>query len=98
MSGDDDTFGVHLGIDLELADGAWGALFGDACAVDLMTPTLPRVERIGCLPGGMASGRPAVELAVRLPDGRVVIAETSWRALALAVRALEVRHPIGDGS
>lgn len=76
----DETFGVHLGIDLELEDGAWGARFDGELAV------------------GMASGRPAVELAVRLPDGRVVIAETSWRALALAVRALEVRHPIGDGS
>lgn len=84
---------VHLGIDLAIEDGQWGREFGDACAVDLMTPRLPAVERVGCLPHGMASGAPAFELAVRLPDGRVVIAETSWRAMLLAVRALEVRWP-----
>lgn len=94
MSGD--AFGVGLGIDLALEDGEWGTLFAGELAVELMTPGLPRVERIGCLPRGMASGRPAVELAVRLPDGRVVIAETSWRALALAVRALAIRHPLED--
>ena len=89
----DDPFGVVLGIDLALEDGQWGREFGDSCAVDLMTPSLPRIERVGCLPGGMRSGAPAFEVAIRLPDGRVVIAETSWRAMAGALRALEVRHP-----
>lgn len=95
MSATDDPFGVVLGIDLALEPGQWGREFGDSLALDLMPEgtRLPRVERVGCLPGGMRSGAPAFEVAIRLPDGRVLIAETSWRAMAGALRALEARHP-----
>lgn len=87
---------THLGIDLELDTGQWGALYAGAIAHDLMPDALPVVERVGCLPGGMTSGAPSFELAVRLPDGRVVFAETSWRMMRAAVRALEARWPIDD--
>lgn len=93
-----EALGTHLGIDLEIRDGAWRELFGDRLADELMADGLARVERVGILPGGMASGRPALELAIALPDGRVVIAETSWRLMASAVRALEQRWPLEDGA
>ncbi len=43
---------THLGVDLELATGQWGALYAGAIAHDLMSDALPVVERVGCLPGG----------------------------------------------
>ena len=87
---------TRLGIDLDVDGGRWVAEFGqDAIAYDLMPQgALPTIERVGCLPGGMASGAPAFEVAVRLPDGRVVFAETSWRMMHAAVRALEQRWPV----
>ena len=94
MSATDDPFGVHLGIDLDIAPGQWGETFGDDVARDLMANRLPRIERVGCLPGGMLSGAASFSVAIRLEDGRVVIAETSWRAMAAALRALEARHPV----
>lgn len=90
---------THLGVDLALADGQWQREFGDAIAYDLMGgagQNLPVVERVACLPGGMASGAPAFELAIRLPDGRVVFAETSWRLMRNAVRGLEARWPLDN--
>lgn len=36
------------------------------------------------LQGGMQSGKPSMAFAFTLPDGRAVIAETSWRLFALA--------------
>lgn len=46
------------------------------------------VERIGLLPHGTQGGRPTIALVVRLPDGRPVIAETTWALMEAAVRAL----------
>jgi hypothetical protein len=43
-------------------------------------------------PGGMASGREAVAFRFTLPDGRDVIAETSWRAVAAATLAIAGRY------
>lgn len=48
--------------------------------------------RIAALPGGMASGNLSIALGVRGDDGKVVIAETSWRLLHAAVRAIEARY------
>lgn len=38
--------------------------------------------------GGMQSGAPSVMLGLKLPDGKVVIAETSWRLFATAFHSL----------
>lgn len=46
------------------------------------------IERIGLLPPGMQSGRATVEFLIRLPDGELVIAETSLRLFRLASAAL----------
>lgn len=39
------------------------------------------------LPDGMVGGRPSMMFGFKLPDGRVVIAETSWRLFAAAYKA-----------
>lgn len=44
------------------------------------------------LEGGMRSGAPSVMLAFELPDGRVVVAETSLRLLLTAADALRARY------
>lgn len=53
------------------------------------------LERIGLMPDGTASGRPAVVLLVRLPDGTPVVAQTTWALLRSAVRALNA-SPVAD--
>lgn len=47
---------------------------------------------LAVLPGGMASGRLSCAFRIDLPDGKVVICETSWRLLVTAVRAIAVRY------
>ena len=49
---------------------------------------------IGALTGGMQSGAPSVAIAIRLPDGRVVLAETSMKLFFGAARAF--RAKFGD--
>lgn len=49
--------------------------------------------QVAALPGGMASGRPSVALRLDLPDGRVVIAETTARLFVSAGRAIAARYP-----
>jgi len=46
------------------------------------------IERVGVLPNGTKQGRACVELFIRLPDGRVVVAETTLRLFSLAARAI----------
>lgn len=43
------------------------------------------------LPNGMQSGAPSVALAFKLPDGKVVIAQTSWRLFATGFHQLAGR-------
>ena len=47
---------------------------------------------IASLSKGMESGKPSVALGFELPDGRVVIAETSLQLLVAAVKALMAKH------
>lgn len=48
--------------------------------------------RIGGLPGGMASGRASVTIAIPLPDGTVIVTETSLALFLAAARALRVAY------
>ena len=50
--------------------------------------------QIGALEGGMTSGKPSVAIRIDLPDGKVVVAETSW-ALFHVVHAAQ-RARLGD--
>lgn len=47
---------------------------------------------IGALTGGMASGAPSVAFCFELPDGQVVIAETSMALFLTAGDALKARY------
>ncbi len=80
----DDPQGTTLAVDLSIEDGAWRPYLG-------ANPLQGKVSRIGVLPRGMASGAPSAALCIVLDDGRAVLAETSWRNLALAAVALIAR-------
>jgi hypothetical protein len=49
--------------------------------------------QVALLNKGMASGRPSVMLRIDLPDGRVVLAETSLLLFATAARAFASNYP-----
>lgn len=73
-------------------------LDGDNCWPDLRAqveagspPVLSRDLEVALLPGGMQSGKASVMLRINLPDGGVVLAETSFELLRTAVRACEGR-------
>ena len=47
--------------------------------------------QVSGLEGGMKSGKPSVVIRLDLPDGKAVVAETSWVALHAACAALRGR-------
>lgn len=47
---------------------------------------------VGALAGGMASGDPSAAFCFGLPDGRVVLAETSMRLLLTAADTLKAKY------
>jgi hypothetical protein len=49
--------------------------------------------QVAALPGGMASGRPSIMIRIDLPDGKIVMAETSARLFCSAARAIMGRYP-----
>lgn len=51
--------------------------------------------RVGALPVGMRSGKTAVEIAIPLPDGTVILTETSLALFLMAAKALEDAYPNG---
>jgi hypothetical protein len=48
---------------------------------------------VAVLSGGMASGRPSLMLRIDLPDGQIVMAETSARLFCLAARVIQAKFP-----
>ena len=50
---------------------------------------------LAVLSGGMTSGKPSIMLRIDLPDGRTVMAETSWRLLRTACDAISARYGSG---
>ncbi len=66
-------------------DGAWPDL--DSRQEDVIHLANDAVIEVAMLEGGMSSGLPSVAFRFDLPDGRVVVAETSWRLFAAAARA-----------
>ena len=51
--------------------------------------------RIGGLPNGMNSGKTSVAIAVPLPDGTIVLTETSLALFLNAAEILKVAYPNG---
>lgn len=55
--------------------------------------------KVCVLEGGMSSGKPSVCFRIDLPDGRVVLAETSARLFVMAAAAIVGKWPdVDDGS
>ncbi|MEO7260277.1 MAG: hypothetical protein ABI047_03310 [Jatrophihabitantaceae bacterium] len=82
------TEGIALKVILAVQDGELGKY---------LTPGQPlqaemaKIEVVGCLPAGMTSGLPSFVSVIELPSGERVLAETSWRNMALALVALAAR-------
>lgn len=51
---------------------------------------------LSALEGGMQSGRPSVVIAIPLPDGSWVHAQSSMRLFLACAKALEIRYGDGD--
>ena len=67
-----------------ILDGA-GALKGERVVVGEFT-------RVLTLDSGMASGKPSVGVVVELPDGSVVLGQTSLGLFLAAADAFKARH------
>lgn len=82
-----------LGLTLQLhGDGAYPDLLGrppgDVIHLGNDAPPIG----VTALAGGMTSGRTSVMLRLDLPDGRVVLAETSLRLFLMAAAGLRARY------
>lgn len=60
--------------------------------IPLMGSDAPPIG-VAVLDGGMTSGQPSVSLRLDLPDGRVVVTETSARLLCTLARMIEAKYP-----
>ena len=79
-------------------DNCWPDLKDNLDKVIHLANDAPPLQ-VALLDKGMTSGRPSVMLRIDLPDGRVVLAETSLRLFALACRAFASKYPdlfVGD--
>ena len=70
---------------------------GDGAWPDLAAPDGPEVipgllDAVAALPNGTAKGKPAVALRITLPDGKVVIAQTTLALFWAAARGFVARH------
>lgn len=50
---------------------------------------IQEVTRMGILPNSTSAGRATVQFLVQLDDGRVVLAQTTWRFFEAAYKALK---------
>jgi hypothetical protein len=82
---------THLSITPNIELNPWEDLAADLADAN----RFGTISRIGLLPSGMVSGRPALMLAITLPDGRVVAGQTSWAMAKSALRALEA-SPVAE--
>ncbi len=51
--------------------------------------------RVGGLPHGMDSGKTSISIVIPLPDGTMILTETSLALFLAAARALEGAYPNG---
>lgn len=82
-------------IDLFLdGDGCWRdlpQLISEGKVIELMGNDAPSIQ-FAALPGGMQSGRTSVTIRIELPDGKVLLTETSLALLAGAVDTIRARY------
>jgi hypothetical protein len=69
-------------------------LDGDGCWPDLVGKETinTTVDAVATLPRGTESGKPTVTVRINLPDGRVVLAETTLGLFLSAADAFKARH------
>lgn len=72
-------------IKVSLEEPAWPDI-ADKAVIHLGRDAAP--IQIAALSGGMSSGAPSVAIRIDLPDGRIVVAETSLRLFQMANAAL----------
>lgn len=60
--------------------------------IDLTGPTAPTIGVL-VMPEGMRSGKPSVMFKLELPDGQIVITETSAALFATFGRMILARYP-----
>jgi len=74
-------------------DGAWPDLAETPEKIIHVTEGISMTR----LTNGMASGKSSVAIRLNLPDGRVVIAETSMELFQSAARAFRVKEETAGG-
>ncbi|MDP9266373.1 MAG: hypothetical protein M3O91_09700 [Chloroflexota bacterium] len=72
--------------------GAWPDLIAKRERGEVIHLTEGARLEVAALAGGMTSGKPSVAIRVDLPDGRVVVAETSMRLFLAAAVAFHARY------
>jgi hypothetical protein len=72
-------------------DNCWPDLADDKVVIHLGEGSKP--IQVAVLDGGLKSGRPSVAIRTDLPDGTVVIAETTARLFVTAARAVLAKYP-----
>lgn len=70
-------------------------LNGDNCWPELKEKgfTEARFAGVALLPGGTKQGRPTVTARFELPDGSVILGETTARLFCTAARMIMAKHP-----
>jgi hypothetical protein len=69
-------------------------LDGDECWPDLGSKGWEEASRVevAVLPGGMSTGKPSVTIRFDMPDGRVVLGQTSMALFVMAARMMVSRY------
>lgn len=75
------------------------ALDGNGCWTDLQSKEVihlgdgsPPIS-VAILDAGLSCGRPSLAIRIDLPDGRVVVAETSARLFCTVARMIMAKYP-----
>lgn len=76
---------IPLTVTPDVDNNPWLDLRGKVANPD-GTPIV--IERIGLLRHGTKEGRATVAVVIRMPDGRALIAEQTWRNFKVAFAAL----------
>lgn len=78
-------------INLELdGDNCWPDL-NEKELINIMESGIPL--RIAVLDNGMASGHPSITLRIDLPDGKVLLTQTSARVFCLVAKCIMDKYP-----
>jgi hypothetical protein len=79
--------GTGVSITLDVGKDPWVDL-----AQELQLAPEGELERVGFLPGGMASGRTSVSMVIKLETGQRIFAQTSLRLLQAIAAAARGRY------